>query len=59
MSFLIKDDEAREKYVEIWNVIKNKLGIKFYSKPVYEVYLEECKYKIEKVPMSRFISHEL
>ena len=59
MSFLIKDDEAREKYVEIWNVIKNKLGIKFHSEPVYEVYLEECKYKIKKVPMSRFISHEL
>ena len=36
MSFLIKDDEVWEKYEEIWNVIKNKLGIKFHSEPVYE-----------------------
>ena len=36
MSFLIKDDEVWEKHKEIWNVIKNKLGIKFYSKPIYE-----------------------
>ena len=35
MSFLIKDDEVREKYEEIWNVIKNKLGIKFHSEPIY------------------------
>ena len=36
MSFLIKDDEVWEKYDKIWDVIKNKLGIKFHSKPVYE-----------------------
>ena len=36
MSFVIKDDEVREKYEEIWSVIKNKLGIKFHSEPVYE-----------------------
>ena len=36
MSFLIKDDEVREKYEEIWSVIKNKLDIKFHSQPVYE-----------------------
>ena len=111
MSFLIKDDEVWEKYEEIWNVIKNKLGIKFHSEPVYEkkylkakvrefdgiiktnflgnglpkenmhytciacitidsvmkmnkknypqVYLEECKYKIKKIQMSRFINTEL
>ena len=108
MSFLIKDDEVREKYEEIWNVIKNKLAIKFHSKPVYEqeyikakvreydgviktnflgsgvpekdmhytciacitidsvmkiekknypqVYLEECKYKIKKIRMFKFIN---
>ena len=33
MSFLIKDDEVREKYEEIWKVIKNKIGIKFHSEP--------------------------
>ena len=36
MSFLIKDDEVWDKYNEIWDVIKSKLNIKFYSKPVYE-----------------------
>ena len=36
MSFLIKDDEVGEKYEEIWNVIKNKPGIKFHSEPIYE-----------------------
>ena len=111
MSFLIKDDEVWEKYEQIQDVIKNKLGITFHSKPVYEqkylkakvrefdgviktnflgnkvpienmyytciacitidsvirmskknhpqVYLEECKYKIKKIQMSRFINAEL
>ena len=27
MSFLIKNDEVCEKYEDIWDVIKNKLGI--------------------------------
>ena len=35
MFFLIKDDEVREKFEEIWSVIKNKLGIKFHSEPIY------------------------
>ena len=35
MSFLIKDDEVWEKYEQIWDVIKNKLSIKFHSKPIY------------------------
>ena len=36
MSFLIKIDEVWEKYEEIQNVIKNKIGIKFHSDPTYE-----------------------
>ena len=36
MSFLIKDDEMWEKYEQIWDVIKNKLGIKFHSELVYD-----------------------
>ena len=110
-SFFIKDDEVWEKYEQIWDVIKNKLGIKFHSKPIYErkylkakvrefdgviktnflgnevqkenrhytciacitidsvmrtdkknhpqVYLEECKYRVKKIEMSRFINTEL
>ena len=111
MSFLIKDGEVWEKYKEIWNLIKNKLGIRFHSLPVHDKkylktkvkeyngviktnfldngrpkenkhcsciacittdsvmrmdkknypqgYLEECKYKIKKMQMSRFINTEL
>ena len=36
MSFLIKDDEVWDKYDKIWDVIKNKLGIKFHSELFYE-----------------------
>ena len=36
MTFLIKDDEMWDKYDKMWDVIKDKLGVKFHSKPVYE-----------------------
>ena len=36
MSFSIIDEEVGEKYKQIWDVINNKLGIKFYSEPVYD-----------------------
>ena len=36
MSFLIKNSEVWEKYEDIWNVIKNKLNIKFHSQPIFE-----------------------
>ena len=36
MSFLIKNDEVCEKYEEIWDVIKNKLGIEFHNEPIYK-----------------------
>ena len=36
MSFLIKNDEVWEKHEGIWDIIKNKLGIKFHSEPIYE-----------------------
>ena len=110
ISFLIKDDEVWDKYDKIWDVVKDKLGIKFQTEPVYEykylkakvkefdgaiktnllgnnipkenmhytyiactidsvirinrknhpqVYLEECKYRVKKTQMSRFINTEL
>ena len=111
MSFLIKNDEVWEKYKEVWDVLKNKLGIKFHSEPIYgkkylkaeirefdgdiktnflgnglqkenmystciacitidsvikmnkknypQVHLEECKCKIKKIKMSRFVNTEL
>ena len=36
MSFLIKGDEVLDKSNKIWNVIKDKLNIKFHGEPVYE-----------------------
>ena len=36
MSFLIKNNEVWEKYEDIWNVIKNKPNIKFFTQPIYE-----------------------
>ena len=36
MSFLIKHGEVLDKYNEIWDVIKNKLSIKFHSLSVYD-----------------------
>ena len=36
MAFLIKEDEVWEKYEQIQDVIKNKIGIKFHSESIYE-----------------------
>ena len=44
MSFLIKDNEVWDNYNKIQDAIKDKLGIKSHSKPVYE-----CKYLKAKV----------
>ena len=33
---MIKDDKVWNKQEKIWDVIKNKLGINFHSKAVYE-----------------------
>ena len=111
MSFIVKNDDVLDKYNEIWDRIKDTLGIEFHSMPVYDekyikakvsefngviktnflgdeipkesmhyaciacitidsvmriekknypqVYLEECKYKIKKPKMSKFIDTEL
>ena len=47
MSFFIKDNEVWDKYDKIWDVIKNKLNIKFHCEPVYE-------YKYLKVKVREF-----
>ena len=43
--FLIKDDEVWDKYNKIWDVIKDKLGIKFHSESVYEYKYLKAKVK--------------
>ena len=46
MSFLIKDNEVWEEYDKIREVIKDKLGIKYHSEPVYEY--KHLKAKVRK-----------
>ena len=36
MSFFIRDDQVLDKYNKIWDAIKNKLGVKFHSEPIYD-----------------------
>ena len=35
-SFKIEDDDVYIKYNQIWNQIKELLGVKFYSEPIYD-----------------------
>ena len=46
MSSLIKDDEVWDTFDKIWDVIKDKLGIKFHSKPFYEYRYLKAKVKV-------------
>ena len=60
MSFFIKDDEVWEKYDEIWDVIKNKLGIKFHSKSIYnQKYLKAKVRKFDTVIKTNFLDNEV
>ena len=60
MSFLIKDDEVWEKYEQIWDVIKNKLGIKFHSEPVYEYkYLKAKVREFDGVIKTNFLGNDI
>ena len=60
MSFLIKNDEVWEKYDEIWDVIKNKLGIKFHSEPVYEYrYLKAKVREFDGVIKTNFLGNNI
>ena len=60
MSFLIKDDDVWEKHDEIWDVIKNKLNIKFRSKPVYDQkYLKAKVREFDGVIKTNFLGKEV
>ena len=60
MSILIKNNEVWEKYEEVWNVIKNKLGIKFHSEPVYEnKYLKAKVREFDSDLKTKFVSNGL
>ena len=60
ISFLIKDDEVWEKYEQIWDVIKNKLGIKIHSEPIYEQkYLKAKVRKFDGVIKTNFLGKDM
>ena len=60
MSFLIKDDEVWDKYDEICDSIKNKLGIEFHSEPVYEnKYLKAKVREFDGVIKPNFLGNDM
>ena len=60
MSFLINDDEVWDKCNKIWDVIKDKLGIKFHSKPVYEYkYLKAKVREFDGVIKTNFLGNDM
>ena len=60
MSFLIKDDEVWKKYRKLWDVIKNKLGIKFRSKPIYkQKYLKVKVREFDGVIKTNFLGDDM
>ena len=55
MSFMVKNDDVLDKYIEIWDKIKEKLNIKFHSTPVYdEKYLKAKVRKFDGVLKTNF-----
>ena len=60
MSFLIQDNEVWEKYEKIWDMIKDKLGIKFHSESIYESkYLKAKIREIDGVIKTNFLSNDI
>ena len=60
MSSLIKDDEVWDKYDEIWDGTKNKLGIKFHSELVYEYrYLKGKVREFDGVISTNFLGYDV
>ena len=57
---MIKDGEVWDKYDKIWYVIKDKLGIKFHSKPVYEYrYLKAKVREYDGVIKTNFLGNDM
>ena len=60
MSFFIKDGEVSERYKQIWDVIKNKLRIKFHSKLIYEKkYLKANVKEFDGVIKTNFLGDDM
>ena len=49
-----------DKYDKIWDVLKNKLGIKFHSEPVYECkYLKAKVKEVDRVIKTNFLGNDM
>ena len=60
MNFMVKDDNVLYKHNKIWDKIKEKLNIKFYSKPVYDG--TDIKVKVRElngVKKTKFLGNEV
>ena len=56
--FFMRDDRICEKYKQTQDAIKNKLGIKFHSKPIYEEkYLKVKVKEFDGVVKTNFLSN--
>ena len=60
MPFFIKGDEGLDKYNKIWDAIKNKLNIKFHSKPIYgQKYLKAKVTEFDSVIKTNFLGNDM
>ena len=60
MSFMVKNDDVLDKYNEIWDKIKVKLGIKFHSTPVFdEKYIKAKVREFNGVIKTNFLGDEI
>ena len=60
MSFLIKDDEVLDKYDKIWDLIKDKLGIKFHSGPFYGYKYLKAKVRVfDAITKKNFLGNDM
>ena len=60
MSFLMKYGKVWEKFEKIWDVIKDKLGIKFHSKPIYEkTYLKAKVREFDGLIKTNFLGNDM
>ena len=60
MSFFVWDDNALDKYSEIWDKIKEKLNIKFRSMSVYDqTYIKAKVREFDGVIKTNFLGNEV
>ena len=60
MSYLNKDDEVWDKFDKIWDVIKDKLGVKFYTESVYEYnYLKAEVREFDGIIKTKFLGNNM